>query len=314
VTMRLVTEIISTKRSAHHAFIAWLGRNTDKPLAFFNNVIPSAPPKLRELSFFNATRNVGDDARLRMLLDGDCDALVNFEGKLPASIERWNRDYLLPRLQGKLQRIVFLRDPINTLASLAKRGQPTRFRGRFNFFYQALGIEEMLTHLHDNPSGLCDRVVIFSRWRMNADYRAKLAGELGLKGSDLPSKISPFGGGSSFGGMNFDPVTQVAELFERWRMVEDNPMFLAPFADQASQIAMRYYFSLAGATEIVKPGVLDDLIVRAGQSAEAKAYARDFLQPLRRARGQILRMEHARASLLREAWKGAIRARMALRV
>jgi hypothetical protein len=312
--MRLVTEIISTKRSAHHAFIAWLGRNTDKPIAFFNNVIPSAPPKLRELSFFNATRNVGGDARLRMLLDGDCDALVNFEGKLPESIERWNSDYLLPRLQGKLQRIAFLRDPINTLASLAKRSRPARFRGRFNFFYQALGIEEMLTHLHDNPSGLCDRTVIFSAWRMNSDYRVKLAGELGLNSSELPVGITPFGGGSSFGGMNFDPVTQVSELFERWRKVEDSPLFLAPFADQAAQTAMRYYFSLAGATEIVKPGVLDGLVARAEKNDEAKAYAREFLQPLRRARGQILRMEHARASLVREAWKGVIRARMALRV
>jgi hypothetical protein len=312
--MRLVTEIISTKRSVHHAFIAWLGINTDKPVAFFNNVIPSAPPKLRELSFFNATRNIGDDARLQTLLEGDCDALVNFEGKLPESIERWNSNFLLPRLQGNLRRIAFLRDPINTLASLAKRSRPERFRGRFNFFYQALGIEEMLMHLHDNPSRLCDRAVIFSHWRMNADYRAKLANELGLKGSDLPSKLSPFGGGSSFGGMNFDPVTQVAELFERWRTVEDNPMFLAPFADPAAQTALWYYFPLAGATEIVKPELLERLIVRAEKNAEAKAYARDVLQPLRRARGQILYMEHARASLSREAWKGVIRARMAFRL
>ena len=275
--MRLVTEIISTKRSAHHAFIAWLGLNTDKPVAFFNNVIPSAPPKLRELSFFNATKTAGEDERLRMLLNGDCDALVNFEGKLPDSIERWNSQYLSPRLQGSLRRIAFLRDPINTLASLAKRSRPERFRGRFNFFYQALGIEEMLTHLHYNPSRPCDRVVIFSHWRMNTDYRAKLASELGLRGSNLPSKISPFGGGSSFGGMNFDPVTQVAELFERWRAVEDNPMFLAPFADPAAQTALRYYFPLAGATEIVKPELLERLIARADKNAEAKAYARDFL-------------------------------------
>ncbi len=312
--MRLVTEIISTKRSAHHAFIAWLGINTDKAVAFFNNVIPSAPPRLRELSFFNTNRNENEGARLGILLNGDCDALVNFEGKLPESIERWNNGYLLARLKGKLQRIVFLRDPINTLASLAKRSKPERFRGRFNFFYQALGIEEMLTRLHDNQSLLCDRVVIFSNWRMNADYRAKLAGELGLNGSDLPLQLSPFGGGSSFGGMNFDPITQVAELYERWREVEEYPLFLAPFADPVMQTALRYYFPLAGATEIMKPELLERLIVRAEKNTDAKAYARDFLQPLRRARAQILGMEHARASLVREAWKGALRARMALRV
>ncbi len=311
--MRLVTEIISTKRSAHHAFIAWLGRNAGKPIAFFNNVIPSTPPKLRELTFFNTTQNVSEDERLHMLLAGDCDALVNFEGKLPESIERWNSDYLLPRLQSRLHRILFLRDPINTLASLAKRSRPARFRSRFNFFYQALCIEEMLTHLHNNPAGLCDRTVIFSAWRMNSDYRAKLASELGLKGSELPLQVTPFGGGSSFGGMNFDPATQTSELFERWRAVEDNPMFLAPFADQASQAAMRYYFQLAGSAEIVKPGVLDSLVARAEKHDEAKTYAHDFLQPLRRARGQILHMEHARASLMREAWKGVLRARMALR-
>ena len=51
--MRLVTQVISTKRSAHHAFIDWLCRNTDRPTVFFNNVIASDPPKLREMFSFN---------------------------------------------------------------------------------------------------------------------------------------------------------------------------------------------------------------------------------------------------------------------
>lgn len=147
---------------------------------------------------------------------------------------------------------------------------------------------------------------------MNGDYRAKLAHELGLNSSDLPLQVTPFGGGSSFGGMNFDPATQASELFERWRAVEDNTMFLAPFADQVSQTAMRYYFQLAGAKEIVNLGVLNRLIARAEKNAEAKAYARAFLQPLRRARMQIVYMEHAPLSPVREAWKGIIRARMVL--
>lgn len=183
-----------------------------------------------------------------------------------------------------------------------------------NFFYQALCLEEKLTLLHDNPERLCDRTVMFSAWRMYNDYRANLARELGLKGADLPLQVTPFGGGSSFAGMNFDPATQAVELFERWLVVENNPMFLVPFADQASQTAVRYYFQLAGATEIVESSVLDRLIARAEKNAEAKAFAREFLQPLRRARMQIVHMEHVRPSLVREAWKGAIRARMALRI
>ena len=312
--MRLVTQIISTKRSAHHAFIAWLCGNTDRPIAFFNNVIPSTPPKLRELAFFNADRAEDEKARLHTLLAGDCDALLNFEGKLPTSIENWNKDYLLPRLEGRLQRIVFLRDPINTLASLAKRSRPQRFRGRFNFFYQALCIEEMLTHLQTDQAKLCDRVVVFSAWRMDGEYRAKLARELGLKSSGLPLHVTPFGGGSSFAGMDFDPATQTAELFERWRAVEDNPIFLAPFADDEAQKAMRYYFQLSGAGEIVKTDVLDRLISRAKKNAQAQAYVREFLRPMRRAKALIVGMEHARASLAREAWKGAIKAHMALRL
>lgn len=92
--MRLVTEVISTKRSAHHAFITWLCLNTDKPIAFFNNVVPSTPPKLRERVFFNVTRNTSENERLRILLADDCGALVNFEGKLPTSVMNWNGGYL----------------------------------------------------------------------------------------------------------------------------------------------------------------------------------------------------------------------------
>jgi len=319
--VRQITEVISTKRSAHHAFIGWFCANARRPIAFFNNVIPSSPPRLRELERYSggvaeAAPRAAD--HVDELLEGETDVLMNFEGKIPSSIERWNDKYLRPHLKqpmnGRLVRVVFLRDPVNTLASLAKRCRPQDFRSLFKYFYQVIALEEIITRLAQKRSSFCEKVVLMSPWLRDEDYRSEIARFFDLTPGAPPERVTRQGGGSSFKGMEYDPATSSAALHERWRAVEDNPLFLTPFADAQAAEAMRTYFQLFGARESLDPAIVDILEQRASKEPQAADYLRRILVPMRRARATLDAMEFAPQPAIRELWKGVITTRMMLRI
>ena len=314
--VRSITEVISTKRSAHHAFIGWFCANARRPVAFFNNVIPSSPPRLRELERYqggvgSALPNSVD--YVNELIEGKTDVLMNFEGKIPSSVERWNDKYLRPRMNGsRLTRVVFLRDPVNTLASLAKRCRPKQFRSLFKYFYQILAIEEIIGRLASNGPTFCEKVVLMSSWLKDENYRAEIAQYFDLTPAAPPAETTRQGGGSSFNGMAHppDPVA----LSERWRSVTDNPLFLAPFADAPTTDAVRSYFRMFGDRETIDPAIIDAFVERAGNDSRAVEYRDRMLLPMRRARSQINAMEFAPQPAIRELWKGVVATRMMLRI
>ena len=188
------------------------------------------------------------------------------------------------------------------------------YRSRFSYFQQVVALEETIEQLGREMERLCDRAVVMSAWQGDPGYRAELAEYFGLKSAALPGEVTRFGGGSSFAGLDFDPREQSDALLERWREVESNPLFLAPFADARAQEMLRLYFSLFGSVEKADPALVERLVRRAATERRAAFFARDVLQPMRRARAQIVEMEAAANSAAREAWKAVIRTRMALRV
>ena len=315
--MRQITEVISTKRSAHHAFITWFCTNARRPVAFFNNVIPSSPPRLRELERYDAGKRTQAPQtvdHVNELLSGDIDVLMNFEGKIPSSIERWNDRYLRPRLDGNLVRVVFLRDPVNTLASLAKRCRPKDFRSVFKYFYQVVALEEIVERVAQNRPAFCEKVVLMSPWLRDEHYRADVAKFFNLNAGKPPAEVTSQGGGSSFNGKTFDPAANAGALQERWRAVEDNPLFMTAFADERMVDAARTYFQMFGAHETIAPGVVDTLAAKARTDSAAGDYLRRILKPLRSARAQIQSMEFAPQPAIRELWKGVVTTRMMLRI
>ena len=311
--MRSITEVISTKRSAHHAFITWFCQNARRPIVFFNNVLPSSPPRLREVERFHLDIAPRMD-RVDELVEGPNDVLLNFEGKIPSSIEKWNEKYLLRRLNGRLVRVVFLRDPVNTLASLAKRCRPNDFRSLFKYFYQVLALDEIITRLAEKRSNFCEKVVLMSPWLSDESYRSEVAAFFQLASGAPPARVTKQGGGSSFKGMAYDPADDTAALHERWRAVEDNPLFLAPFADGQTAETIRSYFRLFGAYESVDPATIDALERRASREPAAAGHLRRILIPMRRARGSLDAMEFAPQPAVRELWKGVVTTRMMLRI
>lgn len=315
--MRQITEVISTKRSAHHAFIRWFCQNARRPVAFFNNVIPSSPPRLRELErYHGGIPSVAPSStdHVNELLEGKTDVLMNFEGKIPSSVERWNDKFLKPHVDGQLVRVVFLRDPVNTLASLAKRCRPAQFRSLFKYFYQVLALEQIIGRLAQKKSSFCEKVVLMSPWLRDEAYRAEVARYFDLTPGPPPTELTRQGGGSSFNGMAFEPGKDPGALHERWRVVESNPLFLAPFTDEQTVEALREYFRNFGAHESVDPAVIDSLQERAAKEPAAADYLKRVLAPMRRARGSIDAMEFAPQPAIRELWKGVVTTRMMLRI
>jgi len=316
--MRRIIQVIATKRSAHHAFVHWYCRNAPRPVSFFNNVLLSSPPRLRELERFDGdappvVADAGDHEQ--ELLSGSDDVVMNFEGKSPASIRRWNDGYLRQRVPGELRRVVFLRDPVNTLASLAKRCRPGERRSRFKYFYQVVALERLIVQLDLKPEDLCDRVVLMSPWLRDADYREELTRYFDLRPGAPPTEVMRQGGGSSFGGLAYDPQSDAAALHDRWRAVQDNPLFLAPFAHEPLLAAMRSYFRLFGAYESFDPAELATLRRRALDSRAARAYAKRALEPMRRAGPALDAMEWAPPTRLRRhLWRGYALGRVALGV
>jgi hypothetical protein len=299
--VRQITEVISTKRSAHRAFIRWFCQNAARPVAFFNNVSPTSPPRLRDLEHYDRGKHSVESQatdHVNELLEGKSDVVMNFGGKIPSSVERWNHKFLRPRVKGRLVRVVFLRDPVNTLASLAKRCLPSDSRSLFKYFYQVLALEQMVQQLAEKRSTFCEKVVLMSPWLRDEKYRADVARDFNLTPSPPPG----------------DPVANPPALHERWRIMEGNPLFLAPFADARTSDAARDYFRLFGEHESIDPDMIDALRRRAANSPAAADYQKRVLLPMRRARASLDAMEFAPQPAIRELWKGVVTTRMMLRI
>lgn len=315
--MRQVVQIISTKRSAHHAFVHWYCRNARRPVTFFNNITLSAPPRMRERENFDGSaapiRTKGGDYELD-LLAGSTDVVMNIEGKSPMTIRRWTEGYLRARVPGQLRRVVFLRDPVNTLASLARRCHPKTPRKLFSYFYQVLAIQQTIAQLPDTRAEFCDRIVLMTPWLLDPVYRGELAGYLDLNPGAPPGQVTRQGGGSSFAGRAYNPETDGAALHRRWQEVERDSLFLAPFADEPTVTAMHDYFRLFGALEPLAPATIDSLQQRALADREAKDYVRHILAPMRRAAFALDAMERAPQHLVRHLWRTVAYSRIMLRL
>jgi hypothetical protein len=239
---------------------------------------------------------------------------MNIEGKNPASIRRWTEDYLRARVPGELQRIVFLRDPVNTLASLAKRTNPRKLGSLFNYFYQVLALQQTIGLLPDARAEFCDKVVLMSPWLRDPAYRGEVAAYFGLDPGTPPVQVTRQGGGSSFGGRAYDPHSDGGALHRRWRELESDPLFLAPFADDQSVAAIQSYFRLFGAQEPFDPAMIATLQQRAVNDPAARGYVRRVLAPMRRAASALDAMEAAPQHLLRGLWRTVAFGRILLRL
>lgn len=303
--------IVALKRSGHHAFIEWLAGARGSATLTLNNIRPSWPPKADGAALLGSGPAPDPGAARRQFERGDLgfvapgfQAIVNYEGIGAAAL-----DGQLARLRGQAQVAVwaFLRDPVNTFASIAKRLADGTRTNRLAALMQANAfIDIMARQDGDAPF---DRVVRYAPWVREAAYRAELAEDLGIRDAPPQRTVPAFGGGSSFGGRGIDPIAERDALFARWQLMQDDAGFLGYFADAPTVAAMRRYFALFGRDEPVAATVIDELAGRAARQPAALAAARG-IAALRARAGAVTAMETSRASLVRKARR--MRLRLAL--
>ena len=309
-----LVEVVASKRSGHHAFINWFCDHSARPLICFNNVWPTPRPRLRHLRVAHADLTTTDAALkrspLELLTSFPLLTVVNFEGRLLTNIDRWNREFLLPRTTKTVRRIVFLRDPVNTAASLAWRTKSHDYIDLFRFFHQIHAIEDLLTTALDAAPAV-DEVVPFWRWQEDDGYRFDLARRWRLRDAALPEDVARFGGGSSFGDTAFAGDDR-RRLYTRWRQASNSPLFLAPFTDDRFCALTRAYIDTYGDGADVAPADLD-AVVRAARGSELAArWKRRFLDGLRAGgRALLVELERSPSRPYREYLRARLRLRLA---
>jgi hypothetical protein len=294
--------VISLKRTGHHAFIDWFAKGRGEPVAFFNNAFPTSPPTLRSRPLYYGNHphlpGLTPSANLRA---SQHDVILNFEGRQTDKIEGACRSFMETTLGRQVTSIYFLRDPLNCVASMFGRAKNAN-----NLFYlrvssQVYAFESIVNWIADK--GLDDQLVTYSGWRFDESERASIAERFDMANLPPPEKVSKFGGGSSFGKVILDGHDARNELLSRWRMMRDDPRFLAVFCDLVSCRAFQRYFEIAGARELQDGNALDDVMAAARQSAEAQAIFHEKMEPFRRQLPLIQRFQSGATKAAREFFR-----------
>jgi hypothetical protein len=235
--MSQLVNVVSTKRSGHHAFIEWYRRHHIGTTAFINN---SPVGVLAE--HIASHINVHSNPPL----------IVNYEGAMPASvngiIDRQKR------LCGDIKSIVFLRDPLNLAASLIHRKKALKAN-------IVMILRQILAEYH----WLLDRQTLgsdflhvsYNSWLLDDHYRAEVANRLGLSSYELSNSITPEGGGSSFSSETELTESERRKLTTRWHGYRGHRIFEAIVSHPAYGAAFSAAYS-GSYTDSFGGGFADD--------------------------------------------------------
>jgi hypothetical protein len=199
--------IISTKRSGHHALIAWIEDCSPQSTLFFNNSVLQA-------------RTFEKLPVLARTLTEPTTILLNYEGISPfgvASALARQRE-----ADAVIDKVLFIRDPLNVCASLMRRRSNVRVK-LFNILRQMFALRNWL---HEYQQKRIDAdLVFYNRWLVDHEYRDAFANRLSLKPVPIRSEITKFGGGSSFRDLNAGGSAAAPQLLNRWKYYKDDPIF-----------------------------------------------------------------------------------------
>jgi hypothetical protein len=295
--------VIALKRSGHHAFIDWLLAHAPAPTVFLNNSRPGfefrggKQTALGKAADAEPATPVSVEAAVVMARDrATRRVILNYENRFVGNVLK--RGWSSSAPESGVQRLVFLRDPLNNFASVVKRVR----NGRYNARQAQLGKTALLfrdyASLMQDPERFGAHIgpVHFDDWLVSEDYREVLAARLRLAGNDLPEDTSEAGGGSSFGALAATPGARLSQLKRRWVEMAKDPLFLAFFCDPETVSACERFYAAKGEDEGIDN--VRALAVTARQSAEIGSLHRRYMQigPLRR---RVLEMEETQSGIVR---------------
>lgn len=204
--------VISTKRSGHHAFVRWLRQNREAPAAFVNNVVIGEPIRahLRAVSS-PAGRGKGAGGT----------TIFNYEGVTRLGLEAaWQ---MQRATGGRRVDLLFLRDPLNLTASLMHRKRLAKL-DLVMILRQLFAERDWLkAYAEGAVPGLS--LIGYNAWVLDADYRQRVADQLGLRSAERVAAVTRHGGGSSFKDMASVGDDEARRLTTRWHGYRGDPLF-----------------------------------------------------------------------------------------
>ena len=224
--------IAGQKRSGNHVFINWFLSQSHGPCAFFNHVRPQEYPTDRHrrefrLNRWSAIPTVAFSYEDRELSDIFSGELQNFIARHESQIQ-----------SRKL--VLVVRDPRNLIASRFRKwpeehGSPERAD---QVMAQWISYAEKALE-GGIPNATFDMIpVYYNCFVTDQAYRRQLAQKLAIRATSKGlDQVTNYGHGSSFSGTG---ELDLKNIFERWRVYEEDPAFMRLFADESiSDLAKR---------------------------------------------------------------------------
>jgi hypothetical protein len=187
---------------------------------FANNIVIG-----RSLAAEIARRGTCEPRFDRPLTDGRAPlAICNFEGVTRPGLEatrRLQRDAAM----GKVVDLLFLRDPLNTVASLLHRKGWPRLH-LVMVLRQVFALQQWLDVAHAGGHEV-PALVLYNRWLASASYRKRVEAVLGLSPSVPAARPAPCGSASSFGDIVTIGDCAKQRLLTRWHRYRHDGLFTA---------------------------------------------------------------------------------------
>ena len=197
--------IVSTKRSGHHAFIEWIEDGTARQTQFINNAVVG-PGLLARLPGLAST-------------SGDI-ILMNYEGVTVAGVSKVIAAQAATG--AAVENVLFIRDPLNACASLLHR-KSLQHLELVMVLRQLFALRSWLKH-YQNRQFEGD-LVFYNRWLQDRRYKDSVAARLSINSGSVPDQITSFGGGSSFQDLATGGESAAPHLLNRWRSYADDRLF-----------------------------------------------------------------------------------------
>ena len=250
------------KRGGGHAVVNWIARNLDREVFHLNNAF-SKPWKVRwrgEKIFRRITHPDRYGGPGKRLYNVELPAGTGWRevARMPkevllTNVENFRLDRIpaapllgagADRLIGSSRQrrtVLVLRDAHNTFASVW-RGK-RRMRRRLHRFDRAQWKAYAREFLGETSFLPEDTVkVSFNAWFEDAEYRRRIADEIGLDHADRGvDEVSSDGGGSSFSGQEFQNRARSMAVLDRWRHFIDDPEYVAAFDEETVELSRRIF-------------------------------------------------------------------------
>ena len=232
----LEIQVLGLQRSGNHAILAWLFRQFDEPVHFFNNAKHFGNPlqEFQPLDLPNTVKVRRGEGRKRQLEEiGQRKKAVlvySYENLLLSELRHRELVPNKDAVTGKsrcLRRILVVRDFSNWFASRIRYHEIVRSEfpsaqqiGRFLRMWILYAREYLgeTRYTHDVPVV----TISFNRWVRDERYRRDLLNILSVELKDNSiSYVPDAGGGSSFDATKLSGRAEQMQVFARWQYLKD---------------------------------------------------------------------------------------------